>query len=169
MYRADIQLSALSVKTSLSQRVLLKCKVCGDLFVLSTLISFGSSDTSSGIIGPKDILIVQVYNRSHRGSGHCSPQDPCLTSMRHKPGRWPWALEKRREGLEIFNLVADFPRHGQRPYLVSPSRTTTDKVPSGRDLKSFPRRQSNFLIMTSISWSYTDHILKSSLHVFNKS
>lgn len=34
----------------------------------------------------------------------------CLTSIRHKPGMWPWALQqKKRDALEIFNLEQIFP------------------------------------------------------------
>lgn len=94
---------------------------------------------------------------------HCCP---FLTSIRHKPGLCPWALGKSREGLQIFNLVdGDFVRPGWSPHLVCPGRMTTDRVPSGRDLKSFHSRRSNFLIAGAISWSCTDYTLESSKHV----
>lgn len=95
-------------------------------------------------------------------------QEPCLTFMKHRPGLWPRALKERREGLDIQTWEQIQTRRGQSPHLVGPSRMTTDRVPSTRDLESFLRRRFSFLIMRSISWSYTNDTLGTSLNRFTK-
>lgn len=55
-------------------------------------------------------------------------------------------IEKHRNPADV--LADDPSRH-----LTSPGRSTTDRVPSGRDLKSFPSRRSSFRIARSSSRS----------------